>query len=176
MADAYRGALGAFPYAFRQSDSRLFRTYVVVGGLAALGVGLVVALSIVVLFGQTAEAPGGSLTLSRMFFAVVGLLAVAPLVSPVLLVARRHRRGGSTATYDRWLAVAGYLFVLSLYGGVVASMPETFVLDGETVQRPAPTGLFAPLVAALYAIPSELSFAVPLAAALVIVAAHYLLR
>jgi hypothetical protein len=176
MAEEYGGVLGAFPYAFRVSDSLLFRSYVVVGGLVALLVSLLVVLAIVVLFGNTAQFRGGSLTLSRAFFAVFGLGLVAPLLAPTLLVARRHRRRGSTPRYDRWIAVAGYLFVLSLYLGAVASMPESFVLDGETETRPAPSGLFAPVVAALYAIPPQFSWTVPLAAALVIVGVHYALR
>lgn len=176
MADEYRGALGAFPYAFRKSDSLVFRSYVLVGGLAALVVALFMTLAIVVLFGGTAGFQGGTLTLSRAFYAVLGLLVVAPLMAPTLLVARRHRRRGSDPRYDRWLALAGYLFLLSIYGGLIASMPESFVLDGETVRRPAPSGLFAPIVALLYAIPPELSFVVPLAAAVSIAAAHYALR
>jgi hypothetical protein len=176
MAEAYRGAIGAVPYALRQSDSWLFRSYVIVGGLVAALVALLTTLGIVVLFGQTANVPGGSLTLSRAFYVVVGLFAFAPLVAPVLLVARRHRRSGSDPAYDRWLGAAGYLFVLSLYGGVVASMPAQFELDGELVARPTPTGLDAPIVEFLYAIPPELSFLVPLAGALVIVGVHYALR
>lgn len=176
MTDEYRGALGAVPYAFRRSDSWLFRSYVLVGGLAALLVALFMTLSLVVLFGQTAAFEGGSLTLSRAFYVLVALLVIAPLVAPILLVARRHRRTSGDPRYDRWLAAAGYLFLLSVYAGLVASVPETFTLDGEVVRRPAPAGVFAPLVALLYAVPPAYSVAVPLAGALAIVAAHYLLR
>lgn len=176
MADEYRGALGAVPYALRRSDSWLFRSYVIVGGVAALLVAFLTLLGIVVLFGQTADFRGGSLTLSRSFYLLVGLFAFVPLVAPMLLVARRHRRVGEKTSYDRWLAASGYLFVLSLYGGVIASMPAEFELDGELVTRPAPSGLTAPIVEALYAIPPELSVLVPLAGALVIVGVHYALR
>lgn len=176
MSEEYRGAIGAIPYAVRRSDSWLFRSYVLVGGLAALLVALLTALGIVVMFGQTADTTGGTLTLSRSFYLLVGLFAFLPLIAPMLFVARRHRRRGGDASYDRWLAAAGYLFLLSLYGGVIASMPAKFELDGEVVTRPTPTGLTAPVVEALYAIPPELSVLVPLAGALVIVGVHYALR
>lgn len=156
MADGYRGLFGAFPYAFGRTDSRLFKSYVLVGGFAAALLSLFVALSLVVLIGQTASIQGGSLTLSRSFYAVVGLFLVAPVVAPVLLVARRHRRAlaaDAGARYDQLLAVAGYVFILSLYVGLVVSVPECFTLDGEQVCRGQPTGLFAPVVSVLYALP-----------------------
>lgn len=176
MADEYRGAIGAVPYALRRSDSWLFRSYVVVGSVVALLVASLTVLGIIVLLGQTAEFRGGSLTLSRAFYALVGLFAFVPLVAPILLVARRHRRDGGKTAYDRWLGGSGYLFVLSLYGGVIASMPAEFELDGELVTRPAPSGLTAPIVETLYSIPPELSILVPVAGALAIVGAHYALR
>ncbi|MEF8857715.1 MAG: hypothetical protein V5A38_02135 [Halolamina sp.] len=154
MGDGYRGLFGAFPYAFTRSESKLFKTYVVVGGLAAGLLALVFALAVVVVFGRTAGMQGGSLTLSRSFVALIGLLSVLPVVAPVLLVARARRKGevGSPA-YEPLLAVGGYAFLLSLYLVAIASMPETFVLDGETMTRPQPSGVFAPVVAALYALP-----------------------
>lgn len=158
MGNGYRGLFGAFPYAFRRSESTLFRSYVVVGGLAAVLLALVFALAVVVVFGRTAGMQGGSLTLSRSFVALVGLFSVLPVVAPVLLVARARRKDqvGSPA-YEPLLAVGGYAFLLSLYLVAIASMPETFVLDGETVRRPPPRGLFAPVVAALYALPAAAS-------------------
>ncbi|WP_049981717.1 hypothetical protein [Halolamina rubra] len=183
MADDYGGILGAFPYAFRRSDSRLFRSYVVVAGLATLLLALTCVLAIVVVFGQTAGARGGSFTLSRSFIALLGLLAVLPVVAPVLLAARTRRRGLAAddgfeppRNYEPLLAVAGYLFLLALYLGLIASMPETFTLDGETVTRPSPSGLFAPVVAALYAIPSAASPLLPAAAAAAILVVHRWLR
>ncbi|MFB6221759.1 MAG: hypothetical protein ABEH90_10020 [Halolamina sp.] len=154
MADGYRGVFGAFPYAFGESDSWLFRSYVVVGGLAAAFLALVFVLAVVVVFGRTAGMQGGSLTLSRSFVALVGLLSVLPAVAPVLLVARARRKGRvDSSYYEPLLAVGGYAFLLSLYLAAVASMPETFVLDGETMTRPPPSGTFAPVVAVLYAVP-----------------------
>lgn len=173
MADGYRGVFGAFPYAFRRSDSWLFRSYVVVGGLAAVLVALAFTLSLIRVFGATAGLKGGSLTLSRSFVVVVGLFAVAPLVAPVLLVARAHRRDERDSPwYDPLLAIGGYCFLLSLYLLAVAAMPESFVLDGETVTRPPPSGLFAPVVAALYAIPSRASLLIPLVPAAFIAVVH----
>jgi hypothetical protein len=158
MTEGYGGILGAFPYAFRESDSPLFRSYVVVGALAAALLSFVFLLAVIVVFGQTAGVRGGSFTLSRSFVALVGLLAVLPVVAPVLLVARARRRDEPTGEwYEPLLALGGYLFLLSLYLALVASMPETFVLDGETVTRPAPSGAFAPVVALLYAVPPAAS-------------------
>jgi hypothetical protein len=154
MGEAYRGVFGAFPYAFRESDSWLFRSYVVVGAVAAALLAFVFVLAVVVVFGQTTGIRGGSLTLSRSFVALVGLLSVLPAVAPVLLVARARRKKGETPpAYEPLLALGGYAFLLSLYLAAIASMPETFVLDNETVARPPPSGLFAPLIGALYALP-----------------------
>lgn len=148
MADGYRGLFGAFPYAFGRTDSRLFKSYVLVGGLAAAVLSLFIVLALVVLIGQTASIQGGSLTLSRAFYIVVGLFVVTPVLAPVLLVARRHRRGlavDAGSRYDRWLAIAGYVFLSSLFVGLVISVPENF--------QEQPTGLFAPVVSTLYALP-----------------------
>ena len=51
--DAYGGLLGAFPYAFRSSDSLLFKSYAVLGGLAALLTALLFGLALVVLLSNT---------------------------------------------------------------------------------------------------------------------------
>ena len=64
------------------------------------------------------------------------------------------------------------MFLISIYLGVVSSMPETFTLHVETVTRPPPSGTFAPVVAALYAIPSVFAWAVPLAGAALVGLAH----
>ena len=158
MESGYRGVFGAFPYAFRKSDSWLFRSYVAVAALSAALLSFVFVLAVVVVFGQTNAMRGGNLTLSRSFVALIGLLAVVPVVAPVLLVARARRREEvASRRYEALLALAGYAFLLSLYFALIASMPETFVLDGETVTRPPPSGLFGPVVAALYAVPAVAS-------------------
>jgi len=169
MADDYGGVVGAFPYAFRASDSLLFRSYVALGGLLTVSVGLLFVTAVIVVIANTTGGAGGTLTLSRSFFAVVGLLVVVPLVAPVLFVARRHRREGeSEGPYDAALAAAGYLFVLSLYVGLVISIPPA--------QQSTPTGALAPLIAVLYGLPQLAGVGPPLVAAVVEVLCHRLLR
>lgn len=178
-ADGYGGVIGAIPYAFRRSDSRLFRLYVVVSTVAVAVLTLWFLFALVVLVGRTASVQGGSLTLSRTFYILVALFVVAPLLAPTLFVARRHRRGLPVRDgYDALLAVAGFLFLASLYLGLVAAMPETWHLDGDVVHRPPPStaGAFAPVVALLYAFPSVLSPLVPLAVALTMYLTHRTLR
>ncbi|MFD1598758.1 hypothetical protein [Halobellus rarus] len=177
MASGYDGVFGAFPYAFRSSESRLFKLYVIASALVIGLITLFVGIAVVVLIGQTAAVQGGQLTLSRSFYVVVGLLVVLPAIAPVLIVARRRRKTEtSSPRHEAALAATGFVFLLSLYLGLVASMPETFALDGETVTRPQPSGLFAPLIAGLYAIPSVFSWTVPLAGALLVGLAHRLFR
>lgn len=170
--DTYGGVLGAFPSAFRATDSRLCRAYVLVGGLLAVGVTAVFALGIVSLIGQTAASRGGFLTSSRAFYVVVGLFFVGPLIAPPLLVARRHRQGQGSVRYDRAIAASGFLFAFSLYLGLVGSMPATFQLNGQTVTRPPPAGLFAPAIEVLYAVPEPASPAIPAAMAAFIAVIH----
>ncbi|WP_144904387.1 hypothetical protein [Halobellus captivus] len=173
MASGYDGVFGAFPYALRTSESWLFKCYVVASALAIGLITLLVGIAVVVLIGQTAAIQGGSLTLSRAFYIVLGLLVVLPAIAPVLIVARRRRRGvDASARHETALAVAGFVFLLTLYLGLVASMPETFALDGDTVTRPPPSGIFAPVIAALYAVPGALSWTVPLAGALLVAVVH----
>jgi uncharacterized membrane protein YuzA (DUF378 family) len=166
MADGYRGVVGAFPYAARASDSWLFRSYAVASALLALGLTLLFGFGLVVLIARTASVVGGTLTLSRAFYVVIGLAVVAPVVAPTLLVARRHRRGGSTPRYDAALGLAGHAFVLSLYVGLVVTVPPT--------QQAAPSGALAPLVAALYGLPPAAGVLPPLAGVAGIAAAHRL--
>lgn len=158
--DAYAGLFGAFPYALGASDSLLFKTYALGGGLLAFGITLLFGLSIVVLLGATAGVAGGSFTFSRAFFIFVGLLVVAPLLAPVLFVARRHRRGTSTGRYDATLAALGYLFVGSLYVALVISTPAE--------QQEAVTGPHAPLVRLLYGLPRLAGLLPPLFASALI--------
>jgi len=179
MATGYDGLLGAFPYAFRASTSRLFKLYVLISGVATAFISLFIIVALVVLIGRTASIQGGSLTLSRAFYVVVGLLIILPAVAPTLAIARRHRRGlTASKRLEAAVAVAGFGFLVSLYLGVVASMPATFSLDDETVTRPPATGTgeFEPLVAGLYAIPIEFSWVVPLIGAGCIAGAYLLFR
>ena len=171
--DTYSGLLSAYPYAFGQSGSLLLKSYVLVSAVLAGLFTFLMLGAVLVLLGNTASARGGTLTLSRTFYVLVGLAVFFPLVAPVLLVARRHRRDTAVdARYDPALAASGYLFALSVYAGVVASMPETFVTNGETVARPEPAGLLAPAVELLYSIPPVASPLVPFVGALVVYLVH----
>ncbi|AZH24425.1 hypothetical protein [Haloplanus aerogenes] len=169
MADDYRGVVGAFPYAFRASDSHLFRSYVALGGLLTVAVSLIFIAAVIGVIATTTGGRGGNLTLSRSFFAVVGLFVVVPLVAPVLFVARRHRRHRERGEpvdgpYDAALAATGYLFVVALYLGLVISVPPS--------QQTTPTGALAPVVAALYALPQLVGVVPPLLAAVLMLLCH----
>lgn len=166
----YKGLFGAFPYAFRVSDSRLFRSYVVLGGLAILFIALTFVLGVVTLIGNTAGAGAGTFTFSRSFFIVVGLAAVAPLIAPVLFVARRHRRTGNDRRYDRTLALAGYGFLVSLYLLLVISAPENL---RDPVSGSGP---LAATVRFLYDLPRTAGLVPPLVVAAVMYLLHRRLR
>lgn len=172
MSDEYSGLVGAFPYAFRQSDSLLFRAYALLGGLLAAALAVFFALALVVTVASTANLGDGTITFVRSVFIVLGFVVVAPLVAPVLFVARRHRREGSDARYDTALAVSGAVYLATLYLGAIASMPASFELDGEVTTRPEPSGLTAPLVEALYSMPEALSWTLPLAGAVLVYLVH----
>ena len=161
---AYRGLPGAFPYAVRTSDSWAFRGYAAVAALVTVLVTLLLGTALIVLVANTVGTAGGSLTLSRSFYVLVGLLVVIPVLAPVLLVARRHRRVGSDARYDRRLALAGFGFLVALYVGLVITVPPA--------QQTPPSGPLAPLIEVLYAIPPLAGLLPPLFAATLIALAH----
>lgn len=161
---SYSGLLSAFPYAFRRSESWLFRTYALVGGLLALGIALLFVLAFVVLVAATTGGPGGTLTVSRAFFVLVGVLVVAPVLAPVLMVARRHRRDSANRRDDALLALSGYLFLGSLYVGLLITVPPE--------QRATPAGATAPVVAFLYGLPAIAGLLAPLLGAGLIVLVH----
>jgi hypothetical protein len=166
--EAYGGLFGAIPYALRASRSWLFKTYVVVGGLAALVVAILMTLALVTLVSRTATASGGSLTLSRAFFVLIGLFVAGPLLAPILFVARRHRRVGDEKIYDASLALAGYCFFAALYVGLVITIP--------TGQQQPVGGALAGVVEVLYALPGIWGLVPPVAAAAGIYLTHRLLR
>ena len=166
MADSYRGVFGAIPYAFRATESLTMRAYAALGALAAGFVALVVTLALVVWMAETASAQGGTFLFSRSLYVVAGLGAVGPLLAPILFVARRHRRGDPVAaTYDRWMGLAGFLFLLSLYLGMVISAPEGLRDPTDSV-----------VVGALYDLPQLAGFVPPVAAGLAVFATHFRLR
>jgi len=141
----YKGVLTAFPYALRTSESRVFKTYAAVSGVFAALIVLLFGFAVVTLLGGTAGAPGGSFTFSRAFFIFLMFLVVAPLVTPVLLVARRHRRTEPDVRYDRALAVSGYGFLLALYLSLVITTPAEL--------QEAPGGPFGAVASFLYGLP-----------------------
>ena len=166
MAESYGGVFGAIPYAFRSTESWTMRAYAALGALAAGFVALVVTLALVVWMGETVSAQGGTFLFSRSLFVVAGLGAVGPLLAPILFVARRHRRGDPVATtYDRWMGIAGFLFLVSLYLGMIISAPAD-LRD--------PTG--SAVLNALYTLPQLAGFVPPVAAALGVFATHFRLR
>ncbi|QSG15534.1 hypothetical protein [Halapricum desulfuricans] len=167
---AYRGVLGAFPYALRRSDSRLFRSYALVGGLAVLAVTAAFVLALVYLIGGSFGARAGVFTFSRSFYVVVALFVIVPLVAPILLVARRHRRGRGDRRYDRALAASGYLYLLSLYLMLVVSAPAEFRDPAEQY------GVLEPAIRSLYALPPAGGLLAPLSAAGVVYLVHRWVR
>lgn len=173
MADDYGGLLGAFPYAFRASGSTLFRVYVAVGGLLALVLSVAFGISFLTsIAGSVGLAAGGTSSFVRSFVVLAGFLVVLPLLAPVIFAARDRRRTGGSDRHDAAVGLAGFGYALSLYLGLVASMPPSFVLDGERVTRPAPSGLVAPVVDLLYALPPLAAPLIPLAAAVMVYLVH----
>jgi len=166
MADSYRGVFGAIPYAIRHTESWTMRVYGVIGALAAGLIATVVTLALVVWMAETADVQGGTFLFSRSLYVVAGFAAVAPLLAPLLFVARRHRRGDSVRPgYDRKMAYGGFLFLLSLYVGLVISAPAALRDPTESA-----------VVSALYALPQPAGVVPPVAAAVAVFAVHYRLR
>lgn len=155
--DDYGGLLGAFPYAFRRSDSTLFRLYAAVGGALALVLSLAFAVSFVVSVANSVGlAAGGTSSFVRSFVVLAGFLVVLPLLAPVIYVARSRRQTGGRTRHDAALALAGFGYVLSLYLGAVVSAPPPYrdANVGPLVEflygLPAPAGLIAPVTAAAF--------------------------
>lgn len=154
--EPYSGVVGAFPYALRTTPSLGMKLYVLVSLLLSGVVVLVFALALVALVGGTAGAQGGTLTFSRAFFVLIMVGVIGPLIAPVLLVARRHRRTGSTRRYDAAIAAAGFVFVLAVYAGLVISTPVE--------QQTTAAGLAGSVLRTLYGLPRLAGFGPPAAA------------
>lgn len=150
---SYDGLPGAFPYALRTSESMLFKAYVVVATLLTVAISLIFTFGLIGVLAGSTGARGGTFTFSRTFFLFVGLLVVAPLLAPVLLVARRHRHTASSVAYDRGLALSALVFIASLYVGLVISVPPS-------LQESTTSGA----VTALYGLPQLAGLAPPLLA------------
>lgn len=162
--DGYGGVVGAFPFAFRRSDSRLFRSYALIGGLLTVLVTVVFAAALVTILADGVAAGAGAFSFVRTFYVVIGLFVAVPLMAPVLLVARRHRRTGSTLAYDRALAGSGYFFIFSLYLALVITAPAAL--------RDDPAGALAPVIEFLYGLPQAAGAVPPLLALAVGYALH----
>ncbi|MGB9954507.1 MULTISPECIES: hypothetical protein [unclassified Haloarcula] len=163
--EPYNGLPGAFPYAFRASDSLLFKAYVPVALLLSVAITLVFSFGLITQLAETGSVRGGTFTFSRSFFLFVGLLLVAPLLAPVLSVARRHRRTESSVAYDRALAVSAFLFIGSIYLALLTSAPAAL---REPTQS-AVVGFF-------YSLPPTAGVVPPLLATLVLYLTHRLLK
>jgi hypothetical protein len=157
------GLVRSFPDSFRASDSLLFRSYAVVAGLVGLLISLLLAAALIVWFVSTLGS-SALVTSSNALLGVVAVFVLGPLFAPVLLVARRHRRGRPDARYDRRLALAGYLFVASLYVGLVITVPPA--------QQEAISGVLAPVVEFLYGLPAVVGVVPPALAATLLWLVH----
>ena len=149
MADEYRGLFGALVSAFRRSDSYVFRAYVVASVVVALFAALLLALGVVTWLAT--PAPLGQ----RALLGVVAILILVPLLAPVLVVARRHRRGVGGRRADAALGLAGFGFVLAVYLALIVSDPNPHAVSG-------PLG---PAIAALDAVPRRYWIVPPLLSA-----------
>ncbi|QCC50079.1 hypothetical protein [Halapricum salinum] len=162
----YGGVLGTFPYAYRESESRLLRSYVVLGGLATVVLALLFLLALIYLIGGSFGAQAGVFTFSRSFYIVVALFVIAPLMAPVLFVARHHRYGTADLRYDRAMAASGYVFFLSLYAMAVISMPPGSRRSASNYD------VAAPAIEFLYDLPATSGLILPLLAATLIYLVH----
>jgi hypothetical protein len=148
--DPYSGLFGAYRYAFRQSDSRLFRAYVAVSAFVGTFVSVLLVLGVINWAGSAGEFG------ERALLSVIGVLILGPLFAPVLIVARRYRLGLTRSGFDRHLGLAGIGFLLSIYLALFVSDPRDHsapgpldgpvsVIDG----LPQTYGLIPPVVATL---------------------------
>ena len=159
--------LASFRETFRESDSRLLKSYVVVSALVGglLAVVLLLALPVWIFNTVGASELG---TFSRAFLVVGGVLMLAALAAPVLSAARRRRRGTESARADLMLALSGYAFILSLYVALLVSAPPD--------QRGVPPDAIAPVVEFLYSLPPTYAIAPPLVAVALLLAVHRFAR
>jgi hypothetical protein len=161
----YSGLFGAFRYSFRVSDSLVFRLYVLLSFALGVLLAFTFVLALVRWFYLTLGHSALETT-SNAFLGVIALFVLGPLFAPVLFVARRHRRDeGKDATYDTVLALSGVLFLISLYVGIVISVPPQY--------QSANTGALGRF---LYSLPQLSGLLPPIAAALLIFVLHRFLR
>lgn len=156
----YRGLPGAFVFAFRRSDSHVFRAYAVTGAVLGVVVAVFFLLALVSWVGS-AGAFGQS-----AFLAVLGLLVLLPLVAPVLVVARRHRRSTTDRRADATLGLAGFAVVVSVWLALFVSDPNPH----------RTTGVLAPALDAIDALPRSAWPVPPLLAVGLLVLSVWLTR
>lgn len=123
--EAYSGLLGAYRFAFRESDSWTLRSYVLASALVGVFVSVLLALALVTWIANPTGRVG-----ERALLGVVALFVLVPLAAPVLIAARRHRFGRAGGHADVALALAGYGFVASLYLALFISDPRAHSLSG----------------------------------------------
>lgn len=162
---SYSGAVTAFPYAFRISDSRAFKIYTVIGGLITLFGTAFFMLALVSLLGRISGTPAGILTFQPALYIIVWLCTIAPIAAPVLLVARQHRLERGNSSYDMWIAVAGFAFIVAIYLTAIITTPANR-------QPSINAGLFAPIIRFLYELPRMTGVVPPLLAAIGMVIVH----
>lgn len=149
MADEYRGLLGAFVSAFRRSDSHLLRAYVLASVVVGVFATLLLALGAVTWLSE--PAPLGL----RALLGVIAIFVLVPLFAPVLVVARRHRRGVGNRRSDALMGLAGFGFFLAVYLAGLVSDPNPHEVPG----------VLGPVVAAVDAVPRRYWVVPPLLSA-----------
>jgi drug/metabolite transporter (DMT)-like permease len=135
--DPYSGLFGAYRYAFRRSDSRLFRAYVAGSAFVGAFVSLLLVLAVISWAGEARQFG------EKALLSVIGVLILGPLFAPVLIVARRYRLGRHSPGSDRLFALAGTVFVVSIWLALFVSAPNS------PADVPRLYGLAPPVVAAL---------------------------
>jgi hypothetical protein len=148
---AYSGLFGAYRYAFRQSDSRLFRAYVVGSAFVGAFVSVLLVLGVINWAGSAGQFG------ERALLSVIGVLILGPLFAPVLIAARRYRLGLDRPGFDRLLGLAGIGFLLSIYLALFVSDPTDHSAPGPLDapvsiinELPQTYGLVPPVVATLF--------------------------
>jgi hypothetical protein len=148
--EPYSGLFGAYRYAFRQSDSLLFRAYVAVSAFVGAFVSLLLVLGVINWAGNAGQFG------ERALLSVIGVLILAPLFAPVLIVARRYRFDMETPGDDRLFALAGVGFLASIWLAL-------FITDPNSHSASGPLGA---VVAFLDGLPRRYGLVPPIAAAL----------
>lgn len=153
---------GAVRHGLLGADAWAFRTYAAAGTLVAVFTATLVLLALP----RWAAATAGGGPLERValgFLALIGLVLVATVLLPLLLVDRRRR--GGRPQHQVAFGVAGWGYVLSLYCMLLASAPPGL--------RSEPDGSLAPAVEVVYGLPRAAGVAFPIVALVVVLAVEY---